>query len=42
VAVTPLAGEAGSAVRGDSVVTLDPVGGDALLRTLATVGDAAS
>jgi len=42
VAATPLAGEAGSAPRGDSLVTLDPVCGDTLLRALATVGDAAS
>lgn len=42
VAATPLAGEAGSAARGDSVVTLDPVCGDMLLQALATVGEAAS
>lgn len=42
VAATPLAGEVGSAPRGDAVVTLDPVDGAALLRELATVGDAAS
>ncbi len=42
VAATPLAGEVGSAPRGDTVVTLDPVDGSALLRALATVGDVAS
>jgi hypothetical protein len=42
VAATPLAGEVGSAPRGDALVTLDPVDGAALLRALSTVGDAAS
>jgi hypothetical protein len=42
VSATPLAGDVGSALPGDGLVTLDPVGGPALLRALATVGDDAS
>jgi hypothetical protein len=42
VSATPLAGEIGSAPRDDGLVTLDPVGGPALLRALAAVGEAAS